>query len=97
MVPPVEGEWVDRIVGLEGVRLEAAMLETPDGHGRLELVKFDAPASRQALSPEPREPLWRRVRRYAGTAGLEQFVSLALRTAAAAALERRPRPLRVRP
>jgi catechol 2,3-dioxygenase-like lactoylglutathione lyase family enzyme len=37
---------VDRIVGLEGVRAENAMLETPDGHGRLELVKFHAPAGR---------------------------------------------------
>jgi catechol 2,3-dioxygenase-like lactoylglutathione lyase family enzyme len=42
----VEGEWVDRVVGLEGVRVEFAMLETPDGHGRLELVKFHAPAGR---------------------------------------------------
>jgi len=40
---PVEGDWVDRIVGLEGVRVDAAMMETPDGHGRLELVKFHAP------------------------------------------------------
>jgi catechol 2,3-dioxygenase-like lactoylglutathione lyase family enzyme len=41
---PVEGGWVDRVVGLEGVRAEIAMLETPDGHGRLELAKFHAPA-----------------------------------------------------
>jgi catechol 2,3-dioxygenase-like lactoylglutathione lyase family enzyme len=41
----VEGGWVDRIVGLEGVRAESAMLETPDGHGRLELVKFHAPSA----------------------------------------------------
>jgi catechol 2,3-dioxygenase-like lactoylglutathione lyase family enzyme len=41
---PVEGDWVDRIVGLEGVRAEGAMLETPDGRGRLELVKFHAPS-----------------------------------------------------
>jgi catechol 2,3-dioxygenase-like lactoylglutathione lyase family enzyme len=40
---PVEGAWVDRIVGLEGVRAEIAMMETPDGHGRLELTKFHAP------------------------------------------------------
>ncbi|MFN2469678.1 MAG: VOC family protein [Gaiellaceae bacterium] len=40
---PAEGDWVDRIVGLEGVRVDAAMMETPDGHGRLELVKFHAP------------------------------------------------------
>jgi catechol 2,3-dioxygenase-like lactoylglutathione lyase family enzyme len=40
----VEGGWVDRVVGLEGVRAEIAMLETPDGHGRLELTRFRAPA-----------------------------------------------------
>jgi catechol 2,3-dioxygenase-like lactoylglutathione lyase family enzyme len=40
----VEGGWVDRIVGLEGVRVEFAMVETPDGHGRLELIKFHAPS-----------------------------------------------------
>jgi catechol 2,3-dioxygenase-like lactoylglutathione lyase family enzyme len=41
----VEGGWVDRVVGLEGVRAQIAMLETPDGHGRLELSKFHAPPS----------------------------------------------------
>jgi 4-hydroxyphenylpyruvate dioxygenase-like putative hemolysin len=35
---------VDRVVGLEGVRVEFAKVETPDGHGRLELVKFHAPS-----------------------------------------------------
>jgi catechol 2,3-dioxygenase-like lactoylglutathione lyase family enzyme len=40
----VEGGWVDRIVGLKGVRAEIAMMETPDGHGRLELTKFHAPS-----------------------------------------------------
>ena len=40
---PVEGDWVDRVVGLEGVRADIAMLDTPDGHGRVELVKFHAP------------------------------------------------------
>jgi catechol 2,3-dioxygenase-like lactoylglutathione lyase family enzyme len=40
----VEGGWVDRVVGLEGVRAEIAMLETPDGNGRLELSKFHAPS-----------------------------------------------------
>jgi catechol 2,3-dioxygenase-like lactoylglutathione lyase family enzyme len=42
---PVEGGWVDRVVGLEGVRAEIVMMETPDGHGRLELTKFHAPSS----------------------------------------------------
>jgi catechol 2,3-dioxygenase-like lactoylglutathione lyase family enzyme len=43
---PVEGGWVDRVVGLEGVRAEIAMLETPDGHGRLELTRFHTPSGR---------------------------------------------------
>jgi catechol 2,3-dioxygenase-like lactoylglutathione lyase family enzyme len=42
----VEGGWVDRVVGLEGVRAEIAMVEAPDGHGRLELTKFHAPSAR---------------------------------------------------
>ena len=42
---PVEGRWVDRIVGLENVRCEIAMLRTPDGHGRLELDKFHTPTA----------------------------------------------------
>jgi catechol 2,3-dioxygenase-like lactoylglutathione lyase family enzyme len=43
---PVEGRWVDRIVGLEGVRADIAMMQTPDGNGRLELVKFHSPSNR---------------------------------------------------
>ena len=53
----VEGGSVDRVVGLEGVRAEIAMLETPDGHGRLELAKFRAPpgpdGDRQAPANTP--------------------------------------------
>ena len=43
---PVEGDWVDRVVGLEGVRVDIAMLETADGNGRLELMKFHTPSAR---------------------------------------------------
>jgi catechol 2,3-dioxygenase-like lactoylglutathione lyase family enzyme len=39
----VEGGWVDRIVGLDGVHVDAAMMETPDGNGRLELIEFHTP------------------------------------------------------
>lgn len=39
----VEGRWVDRIVALDEVRVEFAMLRTPDGHGEIELVKFHSP------------------------------------------------------
>ena len=40
----VEGRWVDRVVGLDDVRVDVAMVRTPDGHGRLELTKFHTPA-----------------------------------------------------
>jgi catechol 2,3-dioxygenase-like lactoylglutathione lyase family enzyme len=39
----VGGDWVDRVIGLEGVQADIAMLQTPDGHGRLELSQFHAP------------------------------------------------------
>jgi catechol 2,3-dioxygenase-like lactoylglutathione lyase family enzyme len=48
---PVEGRWVDRVVGLDGVRVDIAMMRTPDGHGRLELTKFHRPTG---VSTEPR-------------------------------------------
>ena len=41
---PVEGRWVDRVVGLQGVRADIAMMQTPDGNGRLELTKFHSPS-----------------------------------------------------
>jgi catechol 2,3-dioxygenase-like lactoylglutathione lyase family enzyme len=40
---PIEGQWVDRINALEGVRVDIVMMRTPDGHGRLELTKFHHP------------------------------------------------------
>jgi catechol 2,3-dioxygenase-like lactoylglutathione lyase family enzyme len=50
----VEGAWVDRVVGLDDVRVEVAMMRAPDGHGRIELTKFHHPeAIRPAPSPEP--------------------------------------------
>ena len=53
----IEGRSVDRVVGLEGVRSEIAMLQTPDGHGRVELAKFHSPANqggnRDAPANEP--------------------------------------------
>ena len=43
-----EGDWVDRIVGLNGVRADIAMMRTPDGHGRVELTKFHTPPAVRA-------------------------------------------------
>ena len=51
---PIAGRWVDRVNGLDGVRVDIAMMRTPDGHGRLELTKFHSP---KAVSAEPENAL----------------------------------------
>lgn len=40
----IEGEWAGRVTGVRDQRVEIAMMRTPDGHSRLELSRFDAPA-----------------------------------------------------
>lgn len=40
---PIEGPWVDRINGLENIRVNIVMMRTPDGQGKLELTKFHNP------------------------------------------------------
>ena len=47
----VEGRSVDRVVGLNDVRADIAMLRTPDGHGRVELTTFHTPP---AVRAEPK-------------------------------------------
>ncbi|MDW3214920.1 MAG: VOC family protein [Ilumatobacteraceae bacterium] len=42
---PVEGRWVERVIGVDDVRQEVAMLRTPDGRGRIELAMFHTPAA----------------------------------------------------
>jgi catechol 2,3-dioxygenase-like lactoylglutathione lyase family enzyme len=44
---------VDRVVGLEGVQAEIATVQTPDGHGRLELVKFHSPSAQSGDGHAP--------------------------------------------
>jgi catechol 2,3-dioxygenase-like lactoylglutathione lyase family enzyme len=39
----VEGEWAGRVTGLENQSVEVAMMVTPDGHTRLELLRFLTP------------------------------------------------------
>jgi catechol 2,3-dioxygenase-like lactoylglutathione lyase family enzyme len=46
----VEGEPVDRLIGLDNVRSDVAMMRSPNGTG-LELTKFHSPA---AIGPDPR-------------------------------------------
>lgn len=40
---PIEGKWVDRINGIDGIKVDIVMMRTLDGHGRLELTKFHSP------------------------------------------------------
>jgi catechol 2,3-dioxygenase-like lactoylglutathione lyase family enzyme len=49
----VEGRSVDRIVGLEGVRTDFAFMQTPNGNGRLELIKFHSPSNQGDNRHEP--------------------------------------------
>ena len=49
---PVEGRWVERIIGIDGVREDVAMLRTPDGQGRIELAMFHEP---KAIRAEPKD------------------------------------------
>ena len=48
----VEGKWVDRIIALNDVKSDIAMMRTPDGHNRIELSKFERPKAKSvALNP----------------------------------------------
>jgi catechol 2,3-dioxygenase-like lactoylglutathione lyase family enzyme len=49
---PIEGRWVERVIGIDDVRQDIAMLRTPDGHGRIELAMFHTP---KAISAEPKD------------------------------------------
>jgi catechol 2,3-dioxygenase-like lactoylglutathione lyase family enzyme len=40
---PIEGPWVDRVNGIENVQVNIVMMQTPDGHGKLELTRFRNP------------------------------------------------------
>jgi len=57
----LEGEWVGRVIGLDDVRADIVMLQTPDGLGKIELSRFHSPP---AVDREPRAPNalgWRNV------------------------------------
>ena len=49
----VKGEWADTAVGLDGNHAKIAMLQTPDGQGRLELFEYIHP---DAIETEPTKP-----------------------------------------
>jgi catechol 2,3-dioxygenase-like lactoylglutathione lyase family enzyme len=47
----IEGEWADRVVGLKGEVVDIAVMRTPDGHNKLELMQFIKP---DVITPEPK-------------------------------------------
>jgi catechol 2,3-dioxygenase-like lactoylglutathione lyase family enzyme len=47
----IEGEWADRVVGLKGEVVDIAVMRTPDGHNKLELMQFLKP---DVITPEPK-------------------------------------------
>ena len=50
----VKRQWVDRVIGVDGVRSDIIMLRTPDGRSRLELSRFQKPT---AISSDPNTPV----------------------------------------
>lgn len=51
----VSGEWADTAVGLDGNHVKLAMLQTPDGHGRLELFEYLHPEAIETTPTLPNE------------------------------------------
>jgi catechol 2,3-dioxygenase-like lactoylglutathione lyase family enzyme len=49
----IEGRWAERVVGLDDMRSEIAVLQTPDGQSRLELTEYHQPT---AISAAPKLP-----------------------------------------
>ncbi|MFF0189365.1 VOC family protein [Streptomyces sp. NPDC005244] len=49
---PLEWRGAERVIGLDDVRQDIAMLRVPNGHGRVELAKFHRP---KAIAPEPKD------------------------------------------
>lgn len=47
----MEGEWLDRLVGLKDVKTEFVMLRAPDGQATLEVIKFHSPVDEKGIQP----------------------------------------------
>ena len=45
----LEGQWLDKIVGLNNVKDAYAMLRTPDGDANIELIQFYSPSDESAV------------------------------------------------
>ena len=51
----VSGEWTDTAVGLDGNHARIAMLQTPDGHGQLELFEYIHPEANETGPTRPND------------------------------------------
>ena len=49
----ISGEWADPAVGLDGNTADIAVLQTPDGNGRIEMFQYVHP---EAVEAEPVQP-----------------------------------------
>ena len=49
----ISGGWADTAVGLDGNTADIAVLQTPDGHGRIEMFQYVHP---EAIEAEPIQP-----------------------------------------
>ena len=49
----ISGEWADTAVGLDGNTADIAVLQTPDGNGRIEMFQYVHP---EAIEAEPVQP-----------------------------------------
>ncbi len=52
---PIEGDWVDRVNGIKGIKVDVVTMVTPDGHSKIEFVKFHNPQLVN-VTPEVRPP-----------------------------------------
>ncbi|WP_164204476.1 VOC family protein [[Micrococcus luteus] ATCC 49442] len=51
----VSGDWTDTAVGLDGNHANIAMLQTPDGHGRIELFEYIHPKANETNPTRPND------------------------------------------
>ncbi|SDC87453.1 glyoxylase I family protein [Geodermatophilus telluris] len=51
----ISGEWADTAVGLDGNHAHIAVLQTPDGNGRLELFEYVHPDAIETAPTRPNE------------------------------------------
>jgi glyoxylase I family protein len=49
----VSGEWAETAVGLDGNTADIAVVQTPDGHGRIEMFQYVHPEAIEAAPVQP--------------------------------------------